>query len=95
MSRGVLQRLDDISGPSSRQKRGKYRSSLTVWHAHAVKATPIDNIYFKLSPLVNNAEAGILYTKISDHFPHFFGLKLSDWYCDQKTRLVKKRINTK
>ena len=59
------------------------------------KATLIDNICFKLSPLFNNTEADILYTKMSDHFPYFIGSKLSDWYGDQKTRLVKKRITTK
>ena len=57
------------------------------------KCSLIENIYLKLSPLSKNAEAGILCSKISDHFPYFLGLKLNAWYQDKSTHLVKKHTN--
>ena len=38
--------------------------------------TLIDDIYFKLSPLFPAATSGIICSMMSDHFPHFIGLKL-------------------
>ena len=40
--------------------------------------TLIDNIYHRLSPLFVNAEAGIIYTKISDHLPYFLSIRLNE-----------------
>ena len=39
-------------------------------------STLIDNIYYKLSPIFTNANSGIIFSRISDHFPYFLGLRL-------------------
>ena len=40
--------------------------------------TLIDNIHHRLSLLFMNAEAGIIYTKISDHLPYFLSIRLNE-----------------
>ena len=54
----------------------------------------IDNIYFKWSPLFKNAEASILYTKMSAHFPYFLAKNCLTGMMTKKHALPK-RINTK
>ena len=56
------------------------------------KATLVENIYIKLSPLFNNAEAGILYTKMSDHLYWSKTIWLVWW---PKDTPCLKRINIK
>ena len=51
--------------------------------------TLIDNIYFKLSPLFADATSGIIFSRISDHFPYFVGLKLQVSSNDKKSRFEK------
>ena len=55
--------------------------------------TLIDNIYFKLSPLFADATSGIIFSRISDHFPYFIGLKLQVSSNDKKSRFVKVYTN--
>ena len=51
--------------------------------------TLIDNIYFKLSPLFIDATSGIRFSRISDHFPYFLGLKLQVSSNDKKIAICK------
>ena len=51
--------------------------------------TLIDNIYFKLSPLFTDATSGIIFSRISDHFPYFLGLKLQVSSNDKKIVICK------
>ena len=55
--------------------------------------TLIDNIYFKLSPLFTEANSGIIFSWISDHFPYFPGLRLQVSSNDKKSRFVKVYTN--
>ena len=55
--------------------------------------TLIDNIYFKLSPLFTDATSGNIFSRISDHFPYFLGLKLQVSTNDKKPRFVKVYTN--
>ena len=54
-----------------------------------ISCTLIDNIYFKLSPLFPDATLGIIYSRMSDHFPYFIRLKLQGTSNDKKSRFVK------
>ena len=51
--------------------------------------TLIDNIYFKLSPLFADATSGIIFSRISDHFPYFIGLRLQVSSNDKKIAICK------
>ena len=48
----------------------------------------ISNIYFKLSPLFVDATSGIIFSRMSDHFPYLIGLKPQGKHNAKKTRLV-------
>ena len=49
----------------------------------------ISSIYFKLSSLFTDATSGIIFSRISDHFPYILGLKLQVSSNDKKSRFVK------
>ena len=55
---------------------GFYHSITLPTRLGTNKCSLIDTINLKLSPLFKNAEAGILYTKISGYFPYFLVLNL-------------------
>ena len=46
--------------------------------------TLIDNVYFKLSPMMLESMAGIIFTKISDHLPYFISVLI-----ERRTPLCK------
>ena len=58
-------------------------------------ATLIDNIYYKLSSRLNNTMSGIITDPISNHFPYFMCMNITETKNNKDPRLIKKRINNK
>ena len=55
--------------------------------------TLIDNVYFKLSPMMLESMAGIIFTRISDHLPYFISVPIESRTPLGKTeKYVKQRI---
>ena len=55
--------------------------------------TLIDNVYFKLSPMILESMAGIIFTRISDHLPYFISVPIESRTPLGKTeKYVKQRV---
>ena len=62
---------------------------LSTW-----SSTLIDNCFSKIAETKAETKAGIIYTRMSDHFPYFVSIKYRNYKNESTRRMTKVRINT-
>ena len=59
-----------------------------------LSSTLIDNCFSKITETKAETKAGIIYTRMSDHFPYFVSIKYRNYKKESTRRMTKVRINT-
>ena len=59
-----------------------------------LSSTLIDNCFSKIAETKAETKAGIIYTRISDHFPYFVSIKYRNYKKESTRQMTKVRINT-
>ena len=81
-----------------------YAENVSIWWRHHAIPRPqghlifmtrlIDNIFCTLSPSMIHSNAGILHSRISDHFPCYISIRLHKFKLGDHSKYVKQRIKS-